>query len=63
MSLILALVLQAATSASTTPPDKFSILYDPCRTPTGSKDVVVCGKDDTTANRLPLPDDAPPTPG
>ena len=63
MSLLLALALQAATtSASAAPPEKFSILYSPCTAAAGSKDVVVCGKDGTTADRLPLPDDAPPTP-
>lgn len=63
MPLLLALALQAVTtSATTAPPGQFSILYDPCKTPAGSKDVVVCGKDGTTGNRLPLPDDAPPTP-
>ena len=62
MPLILALALQAATSATAAPPPKFSILYDPCKAPAGSQDVVVCGKDGTASDRLPLPDDAPPTP-
>lgn len=59
----LALLLQAATatSASAAPPDSFSILYEPCA-PTRTKDVVVCGKNGATSDRLPLPDDAPPTP-
>ncbi len=60
--LLLALALQAATSASATPPAKFSILYNPCATPAASTDVVVCAKDGTASDRLPLPDDAPPTP-
>lgn len=60
--LLLALALQAATAASAAPPPTFSILYDPCKTGTAGKDVVVCGKGDTGPNRLPLPEDAPPTP-
>lgn len=59
---VFALALQAATAAGAAPPEKFSILYDPCKTP-ASKDVVVCGRNGTTSDRLPLPDDAPPTPG
>lgn len=58
--LALALLLQAAASAA--PPQQFSILYDPCIASARSKDVVVCGKDGATSDRLPLPDDAPPTP-
>lgn len=61
MPLILALAFQTATSASAAPPPKFSILYNPCA-PSTSKDVVVCGRDGTASDRLPLPDDAPPTP-
>lgn len=49
------------TSASATPPAKFSVLYDPCAAAKG-KEVVVCGKDATRSDRLPMPDDAPPTP-
>lgn len=59
--ILVALALQAVTTASAAPPAKFSILYDPCAAAHG-KDVVVCGKDSATSERLPLPDDAPPTP-
>lgn len=59
MLLVPILLLQASVSAA--PPPSFSILYDPCR-PTVTKDVVVCAKDGTASDRLPLPDDAPPTP-
>ena len=58
----LALLLQAATAASAAPPAKFSILYDPCARARPGKDVVVCGKDGTATDRLPLADNAPPTP-
>lgn len=63
-----ALLLQAApqsapvTRASAAPAARFSVLYDPCPTRTNG-DVVVCGSgDSTTAQRLPLRDEAPPTP-
>ena len=58
---MLAALLLLQTAATAAPPPSFSILYDPCK-PTGGRDVVVCGKDGTTSDRLPLPDDAPPTP-
>lgn len=67
--MILLLLAQAApvTSApvnrvSATPPSSFSVLYDACPKSVPGKDVVVCGADPATSQRLPLPDDAPPTP-
>ena len=59
----LALALaQAAAAPPTGPaPQRFSILAEPCPTPPGDGDVVVCARPD--ANRLPLPDDAPPVAG
>ncbi|WP_174278741.1 hypothetical protein [Sphingomonas bacterium] len=63
MSLALALLLQAApvTSASAAPPPAFSILDRSCASAQG-RDVVVCGRAGDPY-RLPMPDDAPPTPG
>ena len=66
----LALLLQAAagapvTRASAAPPERFSILLSDCEKAAAAsgRDVVVCGNDRTSGQRLPLPDDAPPTPG
>lgn len=56
--IVLAMLLQAGAA----PPPRFSILYDPCRTPAAGKDVVVCGKNGAGSDRLPLPEDAPPSP-
>ena len=69
--IVLALLLQAAavappvTRASAAPPERFSILLSDCeKAATASgHDVVVCGNDRVSGQRLPLPDDAPPTPG
>lgn len=68
--IILALLLQAAagapvTRASATPPERFSILLSDCEKAAAAsgRDVVVCGNDRAGGQRLPLPDDAPPTPG
>lgn len=69
--IVLALLLQLAagpppvTSARATPPDRFSILLGDCEKAAAAsgRDVVVCGNDRTTGQRLPLPEDAPPTPG
>lgn len=58
--IVLALLLQAAATAA--PPEKFSILYNPCAPSAPGRDVVVCGRDGTASDRLPLPADAPPTP-
>lgn len=61
--LLFALALQAAAPVTAAAaPERFSILYDPCK-PGRSADVVVCAKDGAASDRLPLPDDAPPTPG
>lgn len=62
----LALLLQTVpvapvTRATAAPPASFSILYQDCPARTGSE-VVVCADSTTTSPRLPLPDDAPPTP-
>ena len=69
--IVLALLLQAApaaaapvTRATAAPPERFSILLSDCaRAATDNRDVVVCGGDTTTTQRLPMPEDAPPTPG
>lgn len=69
--IVLALLLQAAAGAapvtrvSAAPPERFSILLDDCEkaAAAGSHDVVVCGNAPNSTQRLPLPDDAPPTPG
>lgn len=68
--IVLALLLQAAsappvTRASAAPPERFSILLSDCAKAAAAsgRDVVVCGNDGTSGQRLPLPDDAPPTPG
>lgn len=62
--MILALLLQAAAAgASTAPPERFSILVEPCSRASGEtvgNDVVVCG-DKANAQRLPLPDERVPT--
>lgn len=65
MAPLLFALAQAAstTAASAAPPPRFSILYQPCAAPASSKDVVVCAKDGAGSERLPLPADAPPTPG
>lgn len=63
---MLALLLQAApvASAGPTPPQRFSILAEPCAPATrDGKDVVVCGADLAASQRLPLPAEAEPTPG
>lgn len=57
--MILALLLQAATGAtpaSAASPQRFSILTDPCANASNDGgDVVVCGRPDTLAPRLPMP--------
>ena len=67
LPLLLALVQAEAapvTRASATPPQRFSILAKPCAPVTQrGKEVVVCGTDTATSQRLPLPDEAEPTPG
>jgi hypothetical protein len=53
-----ALFLQAV---STAPPPSFSILADPCATVMrDGRDVVVCGRDTGTAQRLPYPQEIVP---
>lgn len=62
--MLLALLLQVATSASAAPPPRFSILAQPCAAARrDGKDVVVCATDPASTDRLPLPDDAPPARG
>ena len=47
------LLLQAAAGAA---PERFSVLVDPCANASNDGgDVVVCGRPDTLAPRLPLP--------
>lgn len=64
--IVVALLLQAApaapvTRASAAPPERFSILTDPCaRIVREGRDVVVCGRDDTTTQRLPYPEEVIP---
>ncbi|MDB5695113.1 MAG: hypothetical protein JWN21_656 [Sphingomonas bacterium] len=67
--ILLALLLQAAppiTAAPVTrmgaaPPERFSILAQPCAPiERDGKEVVVCGKDLSTSQRLPLPDEVVP---
>ena len=67
---LLALLLQTApatvpaTRVSAAPPERFSILADPCaRIVRDGKDVVVCGKDPATSRRLPYPDEIVPDHG
>ena len=64
--MLLALILQAApvTRATATSPQRFSILAPACAPATrDGKEVVVCGADAQSSQRLPLPDEAEPTPG
>lgn len=65
--ILLALLLQAAppvTKASAVPPERFSILLEPCApVQRDGKEVVVCGSTAAASNRLPMPQNAPPTPG
>ena len=60
----LALLLQAApaTSASSAPPaERFSILAEPCApVERDGREVVVCGNDLSTSQRLPLPGEIVP---
>lgn len=68
--IVAALLLQAApvaaatptTRASAAPPQRFSILASPCPPRRSDEEVVVCG-DGASAQRLPLPAEAEPTPG
>ena len=67
--LALALLLQAApvapaVPATAAPPERFSILTDPCaRIVRDGKDVVVCGADTATTQRLPYPQEVVPDHG
>lgn len=58
-AMLLALALQAAPAAAgrpPPPPERFSILVDPCASSRSvTDDVVVCGRPETLAPRLPLP--------
>ncbi|WP_419809845.1 hypothetical protein [Sphingomonas sp.] len=64
----LALLLQAAPTRPTpapapasATPERFSILADPCaRIVRDAREVVVCGTDPATAQRLPYPDEVVP---
>lgn len=60
--MIAALVLTLAQVAPATAPQRFSILADPCASATSDagKDVVVCGRPDGVAPRLPNRDDRGP---
>lgn len=65
--ILLALLLQAATVAPITrataaPPERFSILLPDCPTAQG-RDVVVCGSDTATTQRLPYPQEVVPDHG
>lgn len=58
----LILALQAAAASDPlahAPGERFSILVDPCAG-SGGGDVVVCGRPDAIAPRLPLPDERTP---
>lgn len=68
--ILLALLLQAApaappvTRASAAPPERFSILADPCaQIERDGRDVVVCGTDPAATRRLPYPDEIVPDHG
>jgi hypothetical protein len=65
MLIALALLQAAATPAPAPPvPQRFSILAEPCApVPEKGRDVVVCGSDLASSQRLPLPDEAEPTVG
>jgi hypothetical protein len=62
----LALLLQVQpappeTRATATPPQRFSILTEPCAPiERDGREVVVCGNDLSTSQRLPLPDEVVP---
>ncbi|HEU0045190.1 hypothetical protein [Sphingomonas sp.] len=63
--MILALLLQATTPATgAAPPEKFSILAEPCAPIVrDGQEVVVCGNNPTASQRLPLPAEAVSTTG
>lgn len=68
--IVIALLLQAVpaaapvTRATAAPPERFSILTDPCaQIERDGRDVVVCGTDPATARRLPYPDEVVPDHG
>lgn len=56
--MIVALVFLAQASPKAPPPERFSILVDPCTSANDDqgKDIVVCGRSDAISPRLPMRD-------
>ena len=62
--MLVALALLQAAATRPPVPQRFSILAQPCApVPDKGRDVVVCGTDLASSQRLPLPDEAEPTVG